>query len=55
MNLTVTEKSTNTGKNISLNQQLIQKVKIKQSMGFQLGKSGFSGKIIHGKEIKYQR
>ncbi|MCM1508094.1 MAG: hypothetical protein NC177_13325 [Ruminococcus flavefaciens] len=55
MDLTVTEKSSNTGKNILLNTQSIQKVKIKKNMGFQLGKSGFSGKIVHGKEIKYQR
>lgn len=55
MNLTVTEKASNTGKNILLNPQLIQKAKIKQNMGFQLGKSGFSGKIVYGKEIKYQR
>lgn len=55
MNLTVTEKSANTGRNSSLNPQLIQKVKIKKNMGFQLGKNGFSGKIVYGKEIKYQR
>lgn len=55
MDLKVTKKSSNTGKNILLNTQSIQKVKIKKNMGFQLGKSGFSGKIVHGKEIKYQR
>lgn len=53
MKFPVTEKFSNTGKNISSNQQLIPKVRIKQNMGFKLGKNGCSGKIVHGKEVKY--
>lgn len=53
MKLPLTEKFSNTGKNISSNQQSIQKVKIKQNIGFKLGKNGCSGKIVHGKEVKY--
>lgn len=55
MKLPIKEKLLNTEKSIQSNQQTIQKVKIKQNMGFKLGEKGFSGKIINGKEIKYQR